>query len=42
LLAAPADVTEDWLREELTEITAQMLAGYRKAVRRRGAMLSVG
>ncbi|MBJ7450879.1 MAG: TetR/AcrR family transcriptional regulator [Blastococcus sp.] len=42
LLAAPADVTEDWLREELTEITEQMLAGYRKAVRRRGAMLSVG
>ena len=42
LLAAPADVTEDWLRDELTEITAQMLAGYRKAARRRGTMLSLG
>lgn len=42
LLAAPADVTEDWLRDELTEITAQMRAGYRKAVRRRGTMLALG
>ncbi|MGY2077604.1 MULTISPECIES: TetR/AcrR family transcriptional regulator [unclassified Blastococcus] len=37
LLAAPPDVPEEWLREELTELGAHLLAGYRKAARRRGA-----
>ena len=37
LLAAPPEVPEEWLREELTELGAHMLAGYRKAVRRREA-----
>ncbi|WP_200814898.1 TetR/AcrR family transcriptional regulator [Blastococcus haudaquaticus] len=37
LLAAPPDVPEEWLREELTELGAHLLAGYRKAVRRREA-----
>jgi AcrR family transcriptional regulator len=37
LLAAPPEVSEEWLREELTELGAQLLAGYRKAVRRREA-----
>ncbi|MGY1747237.1 TetR/AcrR family transcriptional regulator [Blastococcus sp. SYSU D00695] len=37
LLAAPADVSDAWLREELTEVGAHLLAGYRKAARRRGA-----
>jgi AcrR family transcriptional regulator len=35
LMAAPADVSEEWLREELTELGAHLLAGYRKAARRR-------
>ena len=35
LLAAPPDASEEWLREELTELGAHLLAGYRKAVRRR-------
>jgi AcrR family transcriptional regulator len=37
LLAAPPEASEEWLREELTELGAHLLAGYRKAVRRRGA-----
>ncbi|WP_051683786.1 TetR/AcrR family transcriptional regulator [Blastococcus sp. URHD0036] len=37
LLAAPADASDEWLREELTELGAHLLAGYRKAVRRREA-----
>jgi AcrR family transcriptional regulator len=37
LIAAPPDVPEEWLREELTELGAHLVAGYRKAVRRRGA-----
>jgi hypothetical protein len=37
LLAAPPDVSEEWLREELTELGAHMLAGHRKAARRREA-----
>jgi AcrR family transcriptional regulator len=37
LVAAPADVPDEWLREELTELGAHLLAGYRKAVRRRAA-----
>jgi AcrR family transcriptional regulator len=37
LVAAPADVSDEWLREELTELGAHLLAGYRKAARRRGA-----
>ena len=36
LLAAPPDVSEEWLRGELTELGAHMLAGYRRALRRRG------
>jgi AcrR family transcriptional regulator len=35
LMAAPPDVPETWLREELTELGAHLLAGYRKAARRR-------
>jgi AcrR family transcriptional regulator len=35
LVAAPPEATEEWLREELTELGAHMLAGYRKAARRR-------
>lgn len=35
LMAAPPDVPDKWLREELTELAAHLLAGYRKAVRRR-------
>ena len=35
LVAAPADVPDEWLREELTELGAHLLAGYRKAARRR-------
>jgi hypothetical protein len=35
LPAAPPDVSEEWLREELTELGAHLLAGYRGAVRRR-------
>jgi AcrR family transcriptional regulator len=35
LLAAPPGTSEEWLREELTELGAHMLAGYRKAARRR-------
>jgi AcrR family transcriptional regulator len=37
LVAAPADVSDEWLREELTELGAHLLAGYRRAVRRREA-----
>jgi AcrR family transcriptional regulator len=37
LLAAPADAPDEWLREELTELGTHLLAGYRKAVRRREA-----
>jgi AcrR family transcriptional regulator len=37
LVAAPADASDEWLREELTELGAHLLAGYRKAVRRREA-----
>jgi AcrR family transcriptional regulator len=37
LIAAPPDVSEEWLREELTELGAHLLAGYRKAARRREA-----
>jgi AcrR family transcriptional regulator len=37
LLAAPAEVSDEWLREELTELGAHLLAGYRKAARRRSA-----
>lgn len=37
LVAAPPDVSDAWLREELTELGAHLLAGYRKAVRRRDA-----
>ena len=33
--AAPADVSDEWLREEITELGAHLIAGYRKAVRRR-------
>lgn len=36
LLAAPADASDGWLREELTELGAHLLSGYRRAVRRRG------
>jgi AcrR family transcriptional regulator len=36
LIAAPPEVPEEWLREELTELGAHLLAGYRKAARRRG------
>lgn len=36
LVAAPPDASEEWLREELTELGAHLLAGYRKAARRRG------
>ncbi|WP_243737687.1 TetR/AcrR family transcriptional regulator [Blastococcus xanthinilyticus] len=36
LLAAPPDASEEWLREELTELGAHLRAGYRKAARRRG------
>ncbi|WP_211435769.1 TetR/AcrR family transcriptional regulator [Trujillonella endophytica] len=35
LVAAPPDATDAWLREELTEVGAHLIAGYRKAVRRR-------
>jgi AcrR family transcriptional regulator len=35
LLAAPPEVSEEWLREELTELGSHLLAGYRKAARRR-------
>jgi AcrR family transcriptional regulator len=35
LLSAPPDASEEWLREELTELGTHLLAGYRKAVRRR-------
>ncbi|RBY88769.1 TetR family transcriptional regulator [Blastococcus sp. TF02A-26] len=37
LIAAPADAPDEWLREELTELGAHLLAGYRKAARRREA-----
>lgn len=37
LIAAPPDVSEEWLREELTELGAHLLAGYKKAARRREA-----
>jgi AcrR family transcriptional regulator len=37
LIAAPRDVSEEWLRAELTELGAHLLAGYRKAARRREA-----
>jgi ADP-ribosylglycohydrolase len=37
LIAAPPEVSEEWLREELTELGAHLLAGYRKAARRREA-----
>ena len=36
LISSPPDVSEEWLREELTELGAHLLAGYRKAARRRG------
>jgi AcrR family transcriptional regulator len=35
LLAAPPEVSEEWLREELNELGAHLLTGYRKAARRR-------
>jgi AcrR family transcriptional regulator len=35
MMAAPADASDEWLREELTELATHLLAGYRKAVRRR-------
>jgi AcrR family transcriptional regulator len=35
LIAAPPDVSEEWLRAELTELGGHLLAGYRKAARRR-------
>ncbi len=35
LMAAPPDVSETWLREELTDLGMHLLAGYRKAARRR-------
>ena len=35
LISSPPDVSEEWLREELTELGGQLLAGYRKAARRR-------
>jgi AcrR family transcriptional regulator len=35
LIAAPPDVSEEWLREQLTELGAHLSAGYRKAARRR-------
>jgi hypothetical protein len=35
LIAAPPDVSEEWLREQLTELGGHLLAGYRKAARRR-------
>lgn len=35
LLAAPPEASDEWLREELTELGAHLLAGYRKAARRR-------
>lgn len=37
LVAAPPEVSETWLREELHELGAHLLAGYRKAARRREA-----
>jgi AcrR family transcriptional regulator len=37
LMSAPPEVSEEWLREELTELGAHLLAGYRKAARRREA-----
>lgn len=36
LLAAPPEASEEWLREQLTELGAHLVAGYRKAARRRG------
>lgn len=36
LLSCP-DAPEEWLREELVEVGSHVLAGYRKATRRRGA-----
>jgi AcrR family transcriptional regulator len=35
LVAAPADASDEWLRTELTELGAHLLAGYRRAARRR-------
>jgi AcrR family transcriptional regulator len=37
LVSAPADASDEWLREELTELGSHLLAGHRKAVRRREA-----
>jgi AcrR family transcriptional regulator len=37
LVAAPPEVSEKWLRDELHELGAHLLAGYRKAARRREA-----
>jgi AcrR family transcriptional regulator len=37
LVSAPAEASDEELRAELTELGAHMLAGYRKAVRRREA-----
>ncbi|OMQ16314.1 hypothetical protein A7K94_0203380 [Modestobacter sp. VKM Ac-2676] len=35
LMAASPEASDEWLREELTELGAHLSAGYRKAVRRR-------
>ena len=37
LVSAPADVSDEWLRAELTELGAHLLAGYRRVARRREA-----